>query len=91
MVSLTSTTRDGASTAINVYITFVQTAAASGHTASHPYSGLFRDIASTASVDARDNTSTTGTGVPVYWFNGAKAGENYGDLYDGSWDDEVYR
>ena len=37
-------------------------------------------------VDAIDNTNTTGTGVPIYWFMGEKVADNYPDLYDGSWD-----
>ena len=33
-----------------------------------------------------DNTSTTGTGVPIYWFKGDKVADDYADFYDGSWD-----
>ena len=40
----------------------------------------------TATVDARENTATTGRGVPIYWMNGAKVADNYADFYDGSWD-----
>ena len=46
-------------------------------------------IGCTAAVDARDNTSTTGTGVPIYWLDGAKVADDYADFYDGSWADEV--
>ena len=51
-----------------------------------PYSSQFRVVGSTAAVDARDNTNTTGTGVPIYWLNGGKVADNYADFYDGSWE-----
>ena len=35
---------------------------------------------------ARDNTETTGTGVPIYWFKGARVADDYADFYDDSWD-----
>ena len=35
---------------------------------------------------ARDNTETTGTGVPIYWYRKAKVADDYADFYDGSWD-----
>ena len=35
---------------------------------------------------ARDNTETTGTGVPIYWYRGAKVADDYADFYDASWD-----
>ena len=34
------------------------------------FSSQFRVLGSTSAVDARDNTGTTGTGVPIYWLNG---------------------
>ena len=49
----------------------------------------FRVVGSTADVDARDNTATTGTGVRIYWLYGNKVADNYDDFYDGTWDDEV--
>ena len=51
--------------------------------------GLRGDCGCTAAVDARDNTSTTGTGVPIYWLDGTKVADDYADFYDGSWDDEI--
>ena len=52
--------------------------------------------ASTADVDARDHTGTTGTGVPIYWLypsrdaddlaGNGKVADDYADFYDGSWD-----
>ena len=89
----TSTTRNGSSTNIGVYNTFVQTAAAAGHTDIQAYSSAFRVVGSTAATDARDNTLTTYTdddkGLPIYWLGGAKAADDYEDFYDGSWDDEA--
>ena len=85
----TSTTRDATATAIAAYNTFVQGRAAAGHTAIRAYSTHFRVVGSTAAVAARDNTATTGTGVPIYWLGGNKVADNYADFYDGSWDDET--
>ncbi len=85
LMFITSTTRDSASSNIADYNSFVQTRAAAGHTAIQSYSAQFRALGSTATVDARDNTSTTGTGVPIYWLGGAKVANNYADFYDGSW------
>ena len=56
-----------------------------------PYDYLFKAIASTAAVDARVNTQTRSSdpNAPIYWLNGNKAADNYADMYDGTWDDEV--
>ena len=43
-----------------------------------PRAGLHSDV-----VDARDNTATTGTGVAIYWLDGAQVADDYGDFYDG--------
>ena len=91
LLFVTSTTRDATATDIATYNSFVQTAAAAGHTAIQPYSSQFRVLGSTSAVDARDNTSSTGTGVPIYWLNGDKAADDYADFYDGSWDSRVTR
>ena len=80
--------------------TFIRTNAAAGHTGIRPYADGFNVVGCTATrnsftegllpgVDARDNTSTTGTGVPIYWLKGARGANNYADFYDGSWDDEA--
>ena len=89
LIFVSSTRRDATSSDIEVYNTFVQNLAAAGHSAIRAYSSQFRVVGSTAAVDARDNTNTTGTGVPIYWLNGNKVADNYADFYDGSWDDEV--
>ena len=90
LLFVTSHTRDAASTDIDDYNEFVQTAAAAGHEDIQPYSALFRALGSTEDVDAIDNTATTHTtaqpGVPIWWLNGPLAADDYGDFYDGSWD-----
>ena len=89
LIFLTSTTRNATSSNIGDYNTFVQNRAAAGHMQIRPYSSQFRVVGSTVAVDARDNTGTTGTGVPIYWLNGAKVANNYADFYDGSWSNEA--
>ena len=89
LLFLSSTKRDALSSDIADYNTFVQDRAAAGHAAIQAYSGGFGAIGCTSAVDARDNTSTTGTGVPIYWLDGAKVADDYADFYDGSWDDEI--
>ncbi len=89
LIFLSSTKRNALSTDIGDYNTFVQDRAAAGHADIRAYSGGFGVIGCTAAVDARDNTATTGTGVPIYWLDGAKVADDYGDFYDGSWDDEI--
>ena len=38
-------------------------------------------------MNARDNAALTGTGVKIYWLDGAtKVADDYADLFDGSWD-----
>ena len=89
LIFLSSTKRNGSPTAISNYNTFVQGRAAAGHTDIRTHSAGFKAVVCTAAADARDNTRTTGTGVPIYWLNGTKVADNYGDFYDGSWDDEA--
>ena len=86
----TSTTRRADATDIATYNTFVQTRAKAGHSAITDSCGnQFKVLGSTSTVDARNNTATTGTGQAIYWLNGAKAADNYSDFYDGSWDSYV--
>ena len=93
LLFLSSTKRDGSSSDIADYNTFVQARAAAGHADIRTYSTGFRAVGCTADTDARDTTYTTYTstdkGVPIYWLNGAKAADQYEDFYDGTWDDEV--
>ncbi len=89
LLFVSTTTRDGSSTDIADYNTHVQTAAAAGHADIQAYSSGFRALACTATTDARDNTGTTGTGVPIYWVNSSKVSDDYDDLYDGYWDSNL--
>ena len=89
LIFLSSTKRDGSATDIATYNTFVQTRAAAGHTDIQAYSDGFNAVGCTADVDARDNTYTIGTGVPIHWLNGNKAADDYADFYDGDWDEEA--
>ena len=93
LIFATSTNNNATSTNIADYNDVVQDLAATGHSSIQPYSSGFQVVGCTASVDARDNTSTTYTstdkGVPVYWLNGNKVADDYEDFYDGSWDDEA--
>ena len=89
LMFLSSTKRNGTPGGISTYNTFIQTLAAAGHTHIQSYSTGFRVVGCTNAVDARDNTSTTGTGVAIYWLNGNKVADDYADFYDGDWDDEA--
>ena len=89
LIFLSSTKRDATSTDIETYNTFVQDLAANGHANIEDHSSRFRVVGCTASTDARDNTRTTSSGVPIYWLGGNKVADNYTDFYDGSWDDEA--
>ena len=85
-----TTSRNASDSDIDVYNTFVQDlVAASGHADIKALSGTFRMLGSTEAVDARDNTGTTGTGVPIYWLGGAQVADDYADFYDGDWDEEA--
>ena len=89
----TSATRAATSADIADYNSFVQAAAGAGHHAIRAASSLFTAVASTAAVDARDNTATTYSnddkGVPIYWLGGNQIADDYEDFYDGDWDDEA--
>ena len=85
LLLVSSTTRNAESDIIGDYDDHVQSAAASGHTAIQTYSGGFRALASTPEVDARDNTATTGTGVPIYYLNGERIADSYTGLYGNIW------
>ena len=92
LLFITSTGRDATATAIATYNTFVQTRAKAGHSAITDSCGnLFKVVGSTATVDARDNTGTTGAGFPIYWLGGAQVADSYTDFHDGSWDSSAGR
>ena len=91
---VTSGTRKAESSDINDYNLFVQNAA-NGDGVDDTIKGFhgeFRAVASTPSVDARDNTATTGDGVAIYWLNGRKLANSYssddqvtGGFWSGNW------
>ena len=89
LIFISSATRNANSSNIATYNTWVQNRAAAGHDDIQAYSAAFRAVGCTDSDDARDNTETTGTGVPIYWLDGNKVADNYADFYDGDWDDEA--
>ena len=89
LIFLSSTKSDATDTDIGTYNTFIQGLAAAGHTDIQSYSSGFRVVGCTASVDAVDNTGTTGTGVPIHWLGGNQVADDYADFYDGSWADEA--
>ena len=93
LLFLSAIRRNGSSSDIADYNTFVQERAAAGHTDIQTYSNRFTAVGCTEAVDARDNTGTTYTnankGAPIYWLNGNKVADDYEDFYDGDWDDEA--
>ncbi len=80
-------TKDATATDIATYDSFVQTEIdQNGHVSIRDYSGVFKVLGSTATVNARDHTGTnTSGGVPIYWLNGSKIADDYDDFYDGTW------
>ena len=91
LLFITSQSYNATSRDINHYNRLVQGRAAAGHGSIRDYSTGFRVVGSTASVDARDNTCTTGTGALIHWLGSNKAADSYTDFYDGSWDNETSR
>jgi hypothetical protein len=84
---VTSTTRDATSTDIADYNAFV-TAAANSQGALAALATTWTAIASTATVDARDNTNTVQTsaggsnGVPIFLLNDTELVDGYDNLWD---------
>ncbi len=95
LLFVTSTEVQLNSDSIHHYNAFVQARAAAGHAAIQSHSSLFRVLASTAAVAARDNTGTNpgtdGPGEPIFWLgSGVRVADDYEDLYDGYWDSESW-
>ena len=99
LLFVTSNKRNAESTDIADYNWHVQSRAESrhGHDDIQPYSSQFQALASTTSIDARDNTATNrtedGTGVPIWWFNGPRVADDNRDFWDGTrtsggWDNQ---
>ena len=79
LVFVTSTTRDATSADIDIYNDFVNAAAALNTDLA--WAGEWTAIASTDTVNAIDNTSTTGTGVPIYLLNDTLFAADYTTLW----------
>ena len=89
LLFVTDSTRDGSSGNISHYNSHVQGQAGRMHLASliREHASHYRVVGGTAAVSARANTNMTGNGgPPIYWVNGDKVADNYGDFYDGGWD-----
>lgn len=83
---VTSTTRNAASTQIADYNAFVL-AAANNVPALVALGTTWTAIASTSTVDARDNTNTNpnvATGEPIFLLNDTLVANDYADLWDNS-------
>ena len=91
LIFMGKNSRAADSTDIAVYDAYVQgRIAAIGHAEIKAHSSHFKVLGSTAAVNARSHTGTTGSGgVPIYWLNGAKVADNYADFYDGSWTNKL--
>lgn len=90
LIFRTSIGRDATSTDISDYNAFV-TSVANAVTELAALGTTWSAIASTSTVDARDNTGTNpttdGAGVPIYLLNGTtKIADDYADFWDGSID-----
>ena len=91
LLFVTSTKPDPTSTDNTLVQTRAATNSALTNAGGTSFSGQFRALVSTSTVDARDNTATTYTnadkGVAIYWLNGAKVADDYEDFYDSNgWD-----
>ncbi|MYA75443.1 MAG: hypothetical protein F4Y27_12295, partial [Acidimicrobiaceae bacterium] len=90
LLFVTSTKHSASSVDIADYNSVVQTRAAAGHSEIAGFASGFRVVASTAAVDATDNSDTNttvdGAGVPIYWIGGDKVADDYAGFYDGTWD-----
>ena len=95
LLFVTSGTRDTSSSDIGDYNRFVQGQAAKNNNLAG-FSSLFRVVGSTSAVHACANTETrhessgncgpADPSVAIFWVEGARVADNYGDFYDGSWD-----
>ena len=79
---------------IDSYNGWVQEYAATGrgHTAIRAHASGFRAVGCGRWVNARVNTGTqwsaSDRGVPIHWLGGLTAADDYGDFYDGTWQNE---
>ena len=85
LLFVTSATTNASSADIADYNAFVQSAA-NNNDSLKSYKDGFTALISTSAVNVKDNTATTGDGVPIHWLGGDKVADDYADLYDLSWD-----
>ncbi len=85
LLFVTSISTDASSSDIADYNAHVRKAAGRNYNLQQ-FEDEFTALISTAAMDAKDNTGTTGAGVSIYWLNGDKVADDYADLYDGDWD-----
>ncbi len=85
LLFVTSTSMKAESADIAGYNKFAQ-ARAAANTNLADFSSRFRALVSTAGVNIKDNSATTGTGVPIHWLGGEKVADDYADFYDLGWD-----
>ena len=87
LLLMTKNPNPATSTTISTYDSYIQgRITAIGHGEIKAYANEFKVLGSTTAVNARSHTGTTGSGgVPIYWLNGSKVADDYGDFYDGSW------
>jgi len=94
LVFVTDGTRDAISANILDYNAFV-TAEATAVPELNALGTIWTTIASTPSIDARDNTGTNpfvdGIGVPIYGLNGIKIADSNNDLWSGDIDNPITR
>ena len=78
---------------IQTWNSHVQRHAARSDEVIRPFSNKFRALISWDGVDARDNIGTglrsRAEDIPIYWLSGHRVADNYGDLYDDSWDSRL--
>ena len=89
LLIVTSTPQVPSSTVIGAYDTVVRNdVSGNGHTAIRGYSSHFKMLGCTSTIDATVHTGTRSgdTSAYIYWLNGAKVADDYGDFYDGNWD-----
>ena len=84
-----TSSRNATSAAIADYNNHAINDAGAGHSAIRGFKNGFRVIASTETVDAKDNAGLTGTGVKIYWMgSNNRVADDYADFLDVSWDNE---
>ena len=75
-----TSSRNATSAAIADYNNHAINDAGAGHSAIRGFKNGFRVIASTETVDARDNAGLTGTGVKIYWMgSNNRVADDYAD------------